>query len=82
MKIDVRGSPAFAVMRNVTLPGPFVFCVAAIDIHGALTAVVHWQPSSVLTVTVPSPPVESNVKNEGDTENWQGAAACVRSVRD
>jgi hypothetical protein len=79
--VDVRGSPGFASMWNATLPGPFGFCVPVIEIHGAPLAAVHRQPSSVSTVTVPSPPVASNVSDGGLTENWHGAAACVSSTR-
>jgi hypothetical protein len=77
----VRTSPVFRSTRTRTVPDPLTFGTAVTTTHGAPPDAVQPQPSSVSTLSVPSPPMSSKDRAVGDTVNWQGAAACWISAR-
>ena len=71
----LRSAPAFAEIRSVTSALPLPLEADAIAIHGSREAIVHEQKSSVVSLTVRSPPPASIVSSEGATLHGQVAAS-------
>jgi hypothetical protein len=57
VNVPLRAGPVVAATANWTVPFPFRLPALVIVIHEALLVAVHSHPATVVTATVPEPPV-------------------------
>jgi hypothetical protein len=57
VSVPLRAGPVVAATANWTVPFPFRLPAFVIVIHDALLVAVHSHPATVVTATVPEPPV-------------------------